>query len=74
MKVIEVKVKTNARLSALTQSEDGTWNAQLKSLPIDGKANLELIGLISKEFKCKKSSISIKSGMTSKNKLIQITD
>ncbi len=37
--IIEVKVKPNARCSLLTQGEDGSWLAQLKAAPVEGKAN-----------------------------------
>ena len=46
MPVLQVKAKPNARVCALTLQEDGTWLAQLKSAPVDGKANAELIALI----------------------------
>ncbi|MFN6222240.1 MAG: DUF167 domain-containing protein, partial [Dolichospermum sp.] len=42
------------------------------SPPIDGKANEELIKLLAKKFDVPKSSITIKSGVTSRNKLIII--
>jgi uncharacterized protein len=70
--VIQVKVKPNSRASQFEQSEDGTWLAQLKSLPIDGKANAELIALIAKHFKCRKAAVSIKSGASGRMKLVQI--
>ncbi|HKO87249.1 MAG TPA: DUF167 domain-containing protein [Burkholderiales bacterium] len=70
--VIQVKVKPNARVSALTQSEDGTWLASLKSPPIDGKANEELIKIIAKKFDCPKSAVSIKSGASGRLKLVHI--
>lgn len=70
--VIQVKVKPNSRASQLEQNEDGTWLAQLKSLPIDGKANKELIALIAKHFKCRKAAVSIKSGASGRMKLVRI--
>ena len=45
MKTLSVKVKPNARTSSLEQI-DGSWLAQIKSPPVDGKANAELIALI----------------------------
>ena len=50
MPILLVKAKPSARVSSLTQLEDGTWLAQLKSPPVDGKANAELVGLVSKQF------------------------
>ena len=70
--LIQVKVKPNSRASLLEQQEDGTWLAQLKSPPVDGKANEELIALVAKHFKCHKSDVSIKTGGSSRIKLVQI--
>ena len=72
--VLQIKVKPQSRVSALTQDEDGQWLAQIKSLPVDGKANEELIGLVAKQFACAKSRVSIKSGAASRMKLVRIED
>jgi uncharacterized protein (TIGR00251 family) len=72
--VIQVKVKPNSRASQLERNEDGTWLAQLKSLPIDGKANEELIALIAKHFRCRKAAVSIKSGASGRTKLVRIEE
>ena len=71
---IQIKVKPNSRASLLEQREDGTWLAQIKSPPVDGKANEELIALVAKHFKRRKSDVSIKSGASSRTKLIQIRE
>jgi len=73
-RIVQIKVKPNSRASLLEQNEDGTWVAQLKSPPVDGKANEELIGLVAKHFGCRKSEVSIKSGGSSRIKLIQISE
>jgi uncharacterized protein (TIGR00251 family) len=70
--IIQVKVKPNARVSALAQAADGTWLAQLKSPPVDGKANAELVALVAAHFRCRKSAVSIKSGASGRMKLIRI--
>jgi uncharacterized protein (TIGR00251 family) len=72
MKIIQVKVKPNARVSSLREVGDGPWSAQLKSPPVDGKANKELITLIAQHFACPKSAVSIKSGASGRMKLIKI--
>ena len=71
-RVVQVKVKPNSHVSLLEQQPDGTWLAQLKSPPVDGKANEELIALIAKHFACRKSDVSIKSGASSRTKLVRI--
>ena len=48
--------------------------AQIKSPPVDGKANEELIALIAKHFGCRKSDVLIKSGGSGRLKLVQIED
>lgn len=70
--VLQVKVKPNARTSSLTQAEDGTWQAQLKSPPVDGKANHELIALVAGHFGCPKSAVTIRSGVSGRVKLVQV--
>ena len=52
MPILLVKAKPNARVACLTQQDDGTWLAQLKALPVDGKANAELIALVANHFGC----------------------
>jgi uncharacterized protein len=72
--ILQIKVKPNARQSSLTQAEDGTWVAQIKSLPVDGKANLELIGLVAAQMGCVKAAVSIKTGAMGRMKLVKIDD
>jgi uncharacterized protein len=75
MKILQVKVKPNARVSLLQEPAEGTvWLAQLKSPPVDGKANEELIALVARHFGCPKSHITIKHGASGRMKLVQIGD
>jgi uncharacterized protein (TIGR00251 family) len=71
--LIQVKVKPSSRVSALVQESDGTWRAELKAPPVDGKANEELVALVARHFKCRKSAVSIKKGASSRTKLLAIT-
>lgn len=71
-KIIQVKVTPRARVSSLTQAVDGTWAAKLKSPPVDGKANAELIALVAEQFKCSKAAVSIKAGAAGRTKLVRI--
>ncbi|QIL19854.1 DUF167 domain-containing protein [Thermomonas sp. HDW16] len=74
MPIIQVKAKPNSRVSLLSQQADGTWLAQLKSPPLDGKANAELIELVAREFGCVKSAVLVKSGAGSRYKRVEIPD
>ena len=69
---LAVKVKPNARTSSLVQAEDGSWVANLKSPPVDGKANAELIALVAAHFRCPKAAVSIKAGASGRRKLLLV--
>lgn len=72
MKTLRIKVKPNAKVSSLQENATGPWLVQIKSPPVDGKANQELISLLSRHFGCPKSAVCIKSGKVSRLKLVQI--
>lgn len=74
MPILQVKAKPNSRVSTLTRQDDGTWLAHLKSPPVDGKANAELIGLVALQFGCAKSAVDIKTGAGSKLKRVIVPD
>lgn len=74
-KIIRVKVKTNAGASSLEPAGDGgLWQAKLKSPPVDGRANAELIALVAERFGCPRSAVSIKSGASAPLKLLRIEE
>jgi uncharacterized protein (TIGR00251 family) len=70
--LLQVKVKPRSRTSELVRAADGTWLARLKSPPVDGKANEELIALIAAHFQCRRAAISIKSGASARLKIIKV--
>ena len=71
--IIDIKVKPHARVSLLTQAEDGSWLAQLKAAPVEGKANQELIALVARQFGCAKAAVTIKSGAAGRHKRVRIS-
>jgi len=72
--ILRVRVKPSSRESALEAQPDGTWLARLKSAPVEGRANEELIALVARCFKRPKSAVAIKSGASSRTKLVTIRD
>ncbi|MBW4596281.1 MAG: DUF167 domain-containing protein [Brasilonema angustatum HA4187-MV1] len=68
----KVKVKPNSKIQKIEEEADGTLKVHLKSPPVDGKANEELIKLLAEKFDVSKSHIKIKSGLSSRQKLIEI--
>ncbi|MGI8504635.1 MAG: DUF167 domain-containing protein [Hassallia sp.] len=68
----KVKVKPNSKQQKIEEQPDGSLSVHLKSPPIDGKANEELIKLLSEKFDVPKFHIRIKSGLSSRQKLVEI--
>ncbi len=71
MVIISVKVKTKAREQSL-QIINGEIQAHLASEPVEGKANQELIKLLSKKLAIPSTKFSISVGASSRNKLVKI--
>ena len=68
--IIEVAVKPGAGKSEVAGTdESGVLRVNLKAQPQDGKANLELVKLLTKHFGRR---ATIKSGHTSKHKLVAL--
>lgn len=72
MTLLKIKVKPNSREQKIQLEEDGSWTISLKSPPVDGKANTELIQLLAKKYKISKSEVKIKLGLSSRHKLVEI--
>jgi uncharacterized protein (TIGR00251 family) len=73
-RTLQVKVKPGARNSLLEQQPDGSWRAELKAPPVDGKANAELVALVAKHFGLRRSQVKIKSGAGGQIKLVALAD
>ncbi|NJM23668.1 MAG: DUF167 domain-containing protein [Richelia sp. SM1_7_0] len=69
---IRVKVKPNSQIPKIIEAEDSSLTIYLKSPPIDGKANQELIKVLAERFNVPKSSVTIKSGLSSRQKVVEI--
>ena len=70
--LLQVKVKPMARESRLEPQPDGTWLAWLKSPPVDGRANAELVALVAQRFGCSRSAVSISSGAGARLKRVKV--
>ena len=74
MRTIQVRVKPNARESALEPAADGTWLARLKAPPVEGRANDELVALVARHFGLRRAQVNIKSGAGARLKLLQLDE
>lgn len=70
--IIKIKVKPNSKFQSINEQTDGSFIVYLKSPPVEGKANAELIKILSEKFKIPKTNIKIKSGIASRQKIVEI--
>jgi uncharacterized protein (TIGR00251 family) len=73
-RTLKVKVMAGSRIEELAEQEDGTWLVRVKAPPVDGRANEAVIALLATRFGVRKAQVSIKSGASSRVKLIFIAD
>jgi uncharacterized protein (TIGR00251 family) len=72
MAALRVRVKPRSSRRAVLDCRDGVWQVSLTSPPEGGKANKELLKLLSKMLKVAVSQMEIQSGEKSRNKSIAI--
>ncbi|HUI92898.1 MAG TPA: DUF167 domain-containing protein [Chitinivibrionales bacterium] len=70
--IVAVRLKPNAKQQKITAAEDGSLLAWVNAPPVEGKANAALMELLSETLDVPKTCLSIKRGMTSKNKVVEI--
>jgi uncharacterized protein (TIGR00251 family) len=74
MRTLRIKVKPSSRIDELVALDDGSYEARVKAPPVDGKANAALIALVAEHFSVRKAQVTIKSGASGRQKLVQIQD
>lgn len=70
--LLKVHLHPGAKASSINGLIDQKLRIKIKSPPVDGKANKELIGLLARDFGIKKSQIRICNGELGRDKLIEI--
>lgn len=70
--IIHVKVKPNSSKSKVESFGNNRYLVYLKEPPENGRANIELINLLSKELGVPPKSIEISFGKTGNEKIIEI--
>lgn len=71
--IINVKVKASSGKQEIEGFGNNRYLVYLKSEPENNKANIELINLLSKYFGIPHKNIKIKAGLTSSEKMIELT-
>ncbi len=74
--VLSLKVKTHAKNSLLLDLllDNETIKVALRSAPVEGKANQELISLLAGEFGVARNQVSFLKGRQSSFKLVKIVN
>lgn len=75
--ILRVRVTPKAKAARIIEdiAEDGSpyYRVYVTVVPEDGKANKAVIELLAKTLRVPKSALTITHGLTSRDKLIQIT-
>ena len=69
---ISVKIKPNSKTSSVAKTGEATFSVRVKAPPKEGKANEELINVLSEYFSVPKSRVTIARGESGRNKIIDI--
>lgn len=72
--VLKVTVLPRSSVTKVVGFEGDTLKVKVKSAPVDGLANRDLITLLSKHLKVPKGRIEIISGQSSRKKVIKFRD
>ena len=68
---LSVKVMPHSPKEEITKQGD-VYTVRVREAPVEGKANEAVVRLIAERFKVPKSAVKIVSGLTSRNKIIEI--
>ncbi len=69
---IAITVKPNSRKISVEDTGGGTFTVRLTAPPVEGKANDQLVEILSEHFGKPKRLITILRGETSKRKIVEI--
>jgi uncharacterized protein len=70
---LTITVKPNSRIVAVKKTGDAEFTVHVTAPPVDGKANDQLVEVLSVYFKKPKRCISILRGESSKHKIVEVT-
>lgn len=70
--LLDITVSLKSSRPKIVIADDGSIKASLSAPPVDGRANAELLAMISKRLRIPKTSMEIISGRKSRKKRISI--
>jgi uncharacterized protein (TIGR00251 family) len=69
---ISVVVKPNAHETKVEKIDEISYCVSVKGVPVEGRANTELIKTLAQYFKVAPSCVEIKKGHTGRKKIVEI--
>ncbi|MBE0432044.1 DUF167 domain-containing protein [candidate division WOR-3 bacterium] len=72
--ILRVRVIPRSKKNEVIDVGDNRVRVKVVSPPADGRANRELIESLARYYKTSRSSITIKKGIASRDKVVEITD
>ena len=72
--VLTVHVQPGAKKTEIAGLYGDALKIRLAATPVDGKANATLIAFVAKRLGLSRSSVSLKSGQTSRHKVLDVLD
>jgi len=72
MKIIQIKIIPNASRNEIEELDKSKLKIHLRAKAEDGKANMQLIELLTEHFGVRKSQIRILKGHKSREKIVEI--
>lgn len=69
---IYITVKPNAKETKVEQVGEKEYRVSVKATPVQGKANIAVVGALAEHFKVTKSEVSITGGYFEKKKIVEI--
>ena len=72
MKRFTITVRPNARAQSLELLADGSWRAEVRSPPAEGRANAELIELVARHFGVPKRAVVVERGARGRTKRVSV--
>jgi uncharacterized protein (TIGR00251 family) len=71
---LSLHIQPGAKKTEVAGIHGDALKIRLAAAPVDGKANAALIGFVAERLGLAKSAISLKSGQTSRRKVLEVTD
>jgi uncharacterized protein (TIGR00251 family) len=71
--IFKVRVVTNSKTESIERMDGASYKIKVREKAIDGRANSAVIEAFAARFRVRKTSVSIISGVRSRNKVVEVS-